>query len=177
MGDSEFQRLEKAEQDVRAQIAQQRQTRDTLKTEYEALRGEFLEAYNAILTPLKASFDNLLGTDPNSKRSGLGAAIARCAESLEGINTSEDIAKLHSSLKVRAAEALSVSESTIDQLRGMNETARKLSLLVLGDGSRDVLSELQTRKLQLEQEDERLRVLQERYNRFFGDKNKKEEYS
>ncbi len=173
MSDSEFQRLEKAEQEVVAQIAQQKETCDNLRAEFRAIRDDFLESYNAIFRPLQASLSRLSGDEWNNHRDRLSAAVSNCDASIKDTDTSEDIAKMHSALKARIGETLNVSDSTVNQFEEMSASLRSLKALVLGDGSRDVLEELEFKKQRLEQEEEKLKSLQDKYDRYFGNRRPK----
>ncbi len=175
MADSEFQKLEKAEQEVIAQIAQQRKTCDSLRTEFQSLRDSFLGSYNAILRPLQTSLARLMGEEWNNHRNRLSNAITHCSASIQDTDTSEDIGKLQSSLKAQITETLAVSDSTVDQFEEMSASLRRLKALVLGDGSKDFLEELQVRKQRLEKEEEKLKRLQDKYDHYFGDRRSKEE--
>lgn len=173
MSDSEFEKLEKAEQEVKAQISQQRKTCEDLRTEYGALLNDFRSSYDSILRQVKVGLERVMG-DGDSQRSTLWTAINDCSLSSDGVDTSQDIASLHSSLKARTTAALSASGSTIDQLRELNDTIQKLNALALGSEGRDLLGEIQTKKITLEKEEEKLQALQKRYDRFFGERKPEE---
>lgn len=173
MADSEFSKLEKAEQEVIAQIAQQRETCGSLRTEFQSLRDGFLGSYDAILRPLQTSLARLMGDEWNNHRNRLSNAITHCSASIQDTDTSEDIAKLQSSLKAQITETLAVSDSTVDQFEEMSASLRRLKALVLGDGSKDFLEELQARRQRLEKEEEKLRRLQDKYDHYFGDRRPK----
>ncbi len=173
MPDSEFMKLEKAEQEVLAQIAHQKQTCDNLRTEFQALRSDFLESYDAIFRPLQSSLGRLMGDAWDGHRNRLTGSVSSCAAKADDMKTSQEIGQLQSSLKSRIAETLSVTDSTVDQFEEMSASLRKLRALVTGEDSKDLLEELQTKKQLLEKEEEKLKSLQDRYDHYFGDRAKK----
>lgn len=173
MSDSEFQKLEKAEQEVLAQISKQRKVCEDLRAEFQATQSSFLSSYNAIFRPLQASLTKLEGDTWNSHRDNLKNAIARCGPSFNEGQTSQDIANLHNSLKSSIREALESTDSTVNQFQEMSAGLRKLDAIVHGRDMADILEELQVKKQTLEKEEERLKGLQDRYDRYFGERNPK----
>jgi DNA repair ATPase RecN len=170
MSDSEFQKLEKAEQEVLAQIARQKKIRDDLRNEFQALRDAFVGSYDAILRPLESSLARLSGNTWEDHRGRLGDAITDCSASIPDSKTSEEIGALQSALKVRIKGALAESDSTVNQFQEMSASLRMLEAIVAGKGTKDFLQELQVKKQRLEKEEERLQSLQDRYDRYFGDR-------
>ena len=173
MADNEFMRLEKAEQEVLAQIAQQKRTCDNLRAEFEALRDSFVGSYNSIFLLLQRSLTRLRGDEWGAREGSLSKAIAACAPTIKDSDTSEDIGKLQSSLKTRTKEALGLSDSSVNMFEEMSSSLRKLEGLAQGKGVKDFLDELQVKKQRLEKEEETLKGLQDRYDRYFGERSRK----
>ncbi|QQG48221.1 MAG: hypothetical protein HY247_05540 [archaeon] len=173
MSDSEFLKLEKAEQEVLAQIAKQRKICDDLRADSQATQESFLTSYGVIFRPLEASLMKLEGDSWSSHRSALKNAVGRCGPSFNEVRTSQDIANLHTSLKSSIKQALEATDSTVNQFQEMSASLRRLDAIVLGRDTPDILEELQAKKQRLEKEEERLKGLQARYDRYFGERNPK----
>ena len=170
MSDSEFQKLEKAEQDVLAQIARQKKVCEDLKAEFQATQGSFLSSYNAIFRPLQASLAKLEGDAWAGHRDELKNAVGRCAPALREGQTSQDIGNLHIALKSGIKAAIDSTDFTVNQFQEMSNSLRKLDAIVHGRDMTDILEELQRKKQNLEKEEETLRGLEERYDRYFGER-------
>jgi chromosome segregation ATPase len=177
MSDSEFQRLEKAEQDVLAQIARQKKVCDDLRSEYRTMRDDFLESYNETFRPLQASLAKLAGGAWSEHRDRLGNRVNSCSAAISDAHSSEDIGALQNALKARIKQALDETDSTVNQFQQMNASLRKLEAIVSGRVMKDVMEELQARKQTLEREEERLKSLQDRYDHYFGDRAPKKRQS
>ena len=173
MSDNEFIKLQKAEQEVLAQIAQQKATCDNLRAEFQSIRDSFLGSYNAVFQPLSTGLARLAGGDWDNRRGSLNGAVSRCSAGTQDFVTSDSIGRLQNSLKVQVKEAWTESESSVSLFREMSASLSKLEALILGRDSKDVLDELQTKKQRLEKEEERLKSLQDQYDRYFGDRRPK----
>ncbi len=168
MSDSEFLKLEKAEQEVLAQIAKQKETCERTRTEYLALRADFLQTYNAVFKPLQTSLLALAGDEWAAHRRKLDSVVANVSAAITDSDTSEDVGRLQDNLKARVKEAIAESDSTVNQFEEMRASLHRLEALVHGEGPRDFLEELQSKKQTLEKEEDRLKGLQDRYDRYFG---------